>query len=1208
MRPSRPRQIVTIDGNEAAASVAYRASEVIAIYPITPSSPMGEFADEWAAQGVPNAWGVVPQVVELQSEGGAAGAVHGALQAGALCTTFTASQGLLLMIPNMYKIAGELTAFTMHVAARTLATHALSIFGDHSDVMACRQTGFAMLASGSVQEAHDLAAIAHAATLRARVPFLHFFDGFRTSHEINKITLLGDDDLRALLTEEEIAAHRRRALTPDRPVLRGTAQNPDSFFQAREAVNPFYLATPEIVKQTMERFAELTGRRYRLFDYVGHPQAERVIVLMGSAAETVHETVEWLLARGEKVGLVKVRLYRPFSMPDLIAALPPTVRAIAVLDRTKEPGAPGEPLYQDVVTALREAREDGLLPSGVEPRVIGGRYGLSSKEFTPAMVVAIFSELVRERPKRHFTVGITDDVTGLSLPFDPEFDIEPADVTRAVFFGLGADGTVGANKNSIKIIGEETDNYAQGYFVYDSKKSGAMTISHLRFGPRPIRSTYLIRRASFVGCHQWPFMERLDVLEYAAPGAVFLLNAPYGPEEVWDHLPREAQEQIIEKRLRFYVIDALDVARRTGMGGRINTIMQTCFFAISGVLPREEAIAKIKEAIQKTYGSKGEDVVWRNWQAVDETLAHLHEVRVRDRVTTTRARPPLVPEHAPDFVRRVTAALMAGQGDLLPVSAFPPDGTWPVGTSRWEKRNIASEIPVWDEELCIQCNKCVFVCPHAVIRAKIFQPDGLLEQAPPTFKSVPYRSQELKGYRYALQVSPEDCTGCGLCVTICPAKDKADPRHKAINMAPQLPLREQERANWEFFLRLPEFDRTRLRRDVKDTQFLTPLFEFSGACAGCGETPYIKLLTQLYGDRALIANATGCSSIYGGNLPTTPYTTNRDGRGPAWSNSLFEDNAEFGLGMRLAADMLAVQARDLLEDLAPHLDADLVRGLLEADQYTEAGIAAQRARVAELRRRLAALDAPEARRLDLLADYLVRKSVWIVGGDGWAYDIGYGGLDHVLAMGHDVNILVLDTEVYSNTGGQQSKATPRGAAAKFASAGKATGKKDLAMMAMTYGNVYVARVAFGARDAQTVRAFLEADSYPGPSLIIAYSPCIMHGYDLALSPEQQRLAVESGYWPLFRYDPRRAAEGKNPLQLDSPPPKVDLARFASNETRFRMVEHQDRQRAQALLEAARHDVRARYRIYAELAKLPVEGKAPAEAAAPAPQAVAAADQ
>ncbi|MDR7471014.1 MAG: pyruvate:ferredoxin (flavodoxin) oxidoreductase [Armatimonadota bacterium] len=1201
MRPSRPRQIVTIDGNEATASVAYRASEVIAIYPITPSSPMGEFADEWAAQGIPNAWGVIPQVVELQSEGGAAGAVHGALQAGALCTTFTASQGLLLMIPNMYKIAGELTAFTMHVAARTLATHALSIFGDHSDVMACRQTGFAMLASGSVQEAHDLAAIAHAATLRARVPFLHFFDGFRTSHEINKITLLGDDDLRALLPEEEIAAHRRRALTPDRPVLRGTAQNPDTFFQAREAVNPFYLAAPEVVRQTMERFAELTGRRYHLFDYVGHPQAERVIVLMGSAAETVHETVEWLLARGEKVGLVKVRLYRPFSVPDFIAALPSTVRAIAVLDRTKEPGALGEPLYQDVVTALREAREDGLLPSGAEPRVIGGRYGLSSKEFTPAMVVAVFSELARERPKRHFTVGITDDVTGLSLPFDPELDIEPADVTRAVFFGLGADGTVGANKNSIKIIGEETDNYAQGYFVYDSKKSGAMTISHLRFGPRPIRSTYLIRRASFVGCHQWPFMERMDVLQHAAPGAVFLLNAPYGPEEVWDHLPREAQEQIIEKRLQFYVIDALDVARRTGMGGRINTIMQTCFFAISGVLPREEAIAKIKEAIQKTYGSKGEEVVRRNWQAVDETLAHLHQVQVPAQVTAARRRPPLVPDHAPDFVRRVTAALMAGQGDLLPVSAFPPDGTWPVGTTRWEKRNIASEIPVWDQELCIQCNKCVFVCPHAVIRAKIFQPDGLLEQAPPTFKSVPYRSQELKGYRYALQVSPEDCTGCSLCVTICPARDRANPQHKALNMAPQLPLREQERANWEFFLRLPEFDRTRLKHDVKDVQFLTPLFEFSGACAGCGETPYIKLLTQLYGDRVLIANATGCSSIYGGNLPTTPYTTNRDGRGPAWSNSLFEDNAEFGLGMRLAVDMLAGQARDLLEALAPRLDADLVRGLLDADQSTEAGIAAQRARVAELRRQLAALDDPEARRLDLLADYLVRKSVWIVGGDGWAYDIGYGGLDHVLAMGHDVNILVLDTEVYSNTGGQQSKATPRGAAAKFASAGKVTGKKDLAMMAMTYGNVYVARVAFGARDAQTVRAFLEADSYPGPSLIIAYSPCIMHGYDLALSPEQQRLAVESGYWPLFRYDPRRVAEGKNPLQLDSPPPKVDLSRFASNETRFRMVEYQDPQRAQTLLEAARHDVRTRYRIYAELAKLPVEGKVPVEAAAPAAQ-------
>jgi len=1193
MSASPQRRMVTVDGNEATASVAYRASEVIAIYPITPSSPMGEFADEWAAEGMPNIWGTVPQVVEMQSEGGAAGAVHGALQAGALSTTFTASQGLLLMIPNMYKIAGELTAYAMHVAARTLATHALSIFGDQSDVMACRQTGFALLVSGSVQEAHDFAAIAHAATLRARVPFLHFFDGYRTSHEVNKIDLLADEDLRALLPEDLIEAHRRRALTPDRPVLRGTAQNPDTFFQAREAINPFYLAVPEIVQRTMDRFAEVTGRSYHLFDYVGHPEAERVIVLMGSGAETVHETVEWLRGHDEKVGLLKVRLYRPFAAADFIAALPRTVQAIAVLDRTKEPGALGEPLYLDVVTTLREAGEDGTAPFAADPKVIGGRYGLSSKEFTPAMVIATFAELAKTRPKRHFTIGITDDVTGLSLPYDADIDIEPAEVTRAVFFGLGADGTVGANKNSIKIIGEETENHAQGYFVYDSKKSGAMTISHLRFGPRPIRSTYLIRRANFVACHQFPFMERYDVLGYAAPGAVFLLNAPSGPEQVWDHLPRDVQEQIIERGLKFYAIDALDVAKRTGMGGRINSIMQTCFFAISGVLPRDEAIAKIKEAIQKTYGRKGEEVVRRNWQAVDETLAHLHEVKVPAGTTAARARPALVPQTAPDFVKRVSAVMMAGQGDLLPVSAFPPDGTWPVGTSQWEKRNIANEIPEWDPDICIQCNKCVFVCPHAVIRAKIFQPDGLLDAAPPTFKTMPYRSQELKGYLYALQVSPEDCTGCSLCVMVCPAKDKANPKHKSINMAPQPPLREQERENWEFFLRLPEFDRTRLKQDVKDSQFLVPLFEFSGACAGCGETPYVKLMTQLYGDRALIANATGCSSIYGGNLPTTPYTTNRDGRGPAWSNSLFEDNAEFGLGMRLAVDTLAEQARDLLTRLAPDLDADLVTGLLTADQSNEAGIAAQRERVAGLRRRLERLVGPETRRLDLLVDYLVRKSVWIVGGDGWAYDIGYGGLDHVLALGRDVNVLVLDTEVYSNTGGQQSKATPRGAAAKFASAGKPTAKKDLAMLAMTYGNIYVARVAFGAKDAQTVRAFLEADSYPGPSLILAYSPCIAHGYDLAYGAEQQKLAVDSGYWPLLRFDPRRGAEGKNPLQLDSGAPKIDLAKFAYNETRFRMVENVDRLRAHDLMEAARQDVRARYRAYEELAKMPVNGKAAA---------------
>jgi pyruvate-ferredoxin/flavodoxin oxidoreductase len=1177
--------MVTLDANEAAASVAYRVNEVIAIYPITPSSTMGEFSDEWAAMGRQNIWGVVPQVVEMQSEGGAAGAVHGSLQAGALTTTFTASQGLLLMIPNMYKVAGELTSYAMHVSARALASHALSIFGDHSDVMACRQIGFAMLASGSGQEAHDMACIAHGATLRTRVPFLHFFDGFRTSAEVSKIEILTDDDLRTMMPDGLIKAHRDRALSPDRPVLRGSAQNPDVFFQAREACNPFYLACPEAVQETMDQFGRLTGRHYHLFDYVGHPDAERVVVLMGSGAETAHETVEWMMASGEKVGVLKVRLYRPFSARDFVAALPATVKAIAVLDRTKEPGALGEPLYLDVVTALRE-ESDGHFAT--EPLVIGGRYGLASKEFTPAMVFAVFAELARSKPKRHFTVGINDDVTGFSLPYDLDLDIEPDDVTRAVFFGLGADGTVGANKNSIKIIGEETPNFAQGYFVYDSKKSGAITTSHLRFGPRPIRSAYLIKRASFVACHQFPFMEKYDVLGYAQPGGIFLLNAPYGPDEVWDHLAQEVQEQIIGKRLKFYVINALDVAHRTGMGGRINSIMQTCFFALAGMLPRDEAIAKIKDAIKKTYGRKGDEVVRRNWDAVDQTLANLLEVKVPAQVSTARALPPTVPPEAPDFVKNVTAVMMAQKGDLLPVSAFAPDGTWPVGTTQWEKRNIANEIPVWDTKICIQCNKCVFVCPHAVIRAKVAEP-AALEGAPPTLKSTPFRSQEFKGYQYLLQVAPEDCTGCSLCVMVCPVKDKTNPKHKAIDMMPQAPLREPESANWNFFLSLPEVDRTKLRRNIKESQFLQPLFEFSGACAGCGETPYIKLMTQLYGDRVLIANATGCSSIYGGNLPTAPYTTNHDGRGPAWSNSLFEDNAEFGLGMRLAVDKQRDQARDLVERLRGQIGAEMADALLSASESGESGVAAQRARVEMLRARLAQVDTPEARRLTLLADYLVRKSVWIVGGDGWAYDIGYGGLDHVLAMGRDVNILVLDTEVYSNTGGQQSKATPRGAAAKFASAGKPVAKKDLAMLAMTYGHVYVAQVAFGAKDEQTLKAFEEADSYRGTALIVAYSPCINHGYDLTFGAEQSKLAVDTGYWPLFRFDPRRVLEGKSPMQLDSGAPKVDLAKFTANETRFRMVENIDRQRALDLLEAARRDIKARYAAYELLAQAPVSG-------------------
>ncbi|HXI01738.1 MAG TPA: pyruvate:ferredoxin (flavodoxin) oxidoreductase [Candidatus Saccharimonadales bacterium] len=1177
-------QKITVDGNEAAASVAYRTSEVIAIYPITPSSPMGELSDEWSSRRKPNIWGNVPEVVEMQSEGGASGAVHGALQAGALTATFTSSQGLLLMIPNMYKIAGELNAFCMHVAARSVATHALSIFADHSDVMACRQTGFAMLSSNSVQEAHDLASIAHASTLRSRVPFLHFFDGFRTSHEVARIDAIPDEVLQGMIDDDAVAAHRQRALSPDHPVLRGSAQNPDVFFQAREAGNPFYLACPATVRESMDRFAELTGRRYRLFDYVGHPEAERVIVMMGSGAEAAHEAVEWMAARGEKVGLVKVRLYRPFSTEDLLAALPVTTRAIAALDRTKEPGSVGEPLYLDVVTALSEAQADGTTRFERLPRIVGGRYGLGSKEFTPAMVHAVLDNLSSESPRNHFTIGIMDDVTGTSLTFDPDFDVEPENVMRAVFYGLGADGTVGANKNSIKIISEGTDRYAQGYFVYDSKKSGAVTISHVRFGPEPLRTSYLIRKAGFVACHQYVFMDRYDILERAADGAILLLNAPYGPEEVWDHLPREAQESIIAKKVRLFVIDAVKVARDAGMGGRINTVMQTCFFAISGVLPRDEAIARIKKSIEKTYGRKGEELVRRNFAAVDSTLEHLHEVKIPAAATAERRRPPVVSSKAPDFVQRVTAVMLSNQGDLLPVSAFPVDGTWPVGTSQWEKRNIALTIPVWDEKICIQCNKCAFVCPHAAIRAKVY-PTEALPAAPETFKSTNYRASDHRGAAYTIQVAPEDCTGCNLCVMVCPAKDKTNPRHKALDMHEQAPLKEPESVNYEFFLALPEADRTSLKTDVKGSQFLQPLFEYSGACSGCGETPYVKLLTQLFGDRIIMANATGCSSIYGGNLPTAPYTTNRDGRGPAWSNSLFEDNAEFGLGMRLAVDRIREQARSLLEKLAPKVGDELAGEILSSAQEGEEGIRAQRERVEKLRAKLSQIATGEAKRLAEVADYLVRKAVWIVGGDGWAYDIGYGGLDHVLALGRDVNVLVLDTEVYSNTGGQQSKATPMGAAAKFAMAGKGTPKKDLGMLAMSYGNVYVARVAFGAKDTQTVRAFAEAESYPGPSIIIAYSPCIAHGYEMSQGLEQQRLAMETGYWPLLRFDPRRRATGENPLQLDSPHPRTDLVQFARNEVRFRMVEKLDPQRFRRLMTAAQREVSGRFAIYEELAKL-----------------------
>jgi pyruvate-ferredoxin/flavodoxin oxidoreductase len=1176
---------VTLDANEAAASVAYRMNEIMVIYPITPSSPMAEWCDEWSANGRTNLSGVIPSVTEMQSEAGAAGAIHGALQAGSLATTFTASQGLLLMIPNMYKIAGELNCFCMHVAARTIATHALSIFGDHSDVMACRQTGFALLCANSVQEAHDFACVAQAATLRSRVPFLHFFDGFRTSHEVAKIEFLEDDQLRAMIDEEAVAAHRRRALTPDGPVIRGTAQNPDVFFQAREACNPYYLALPEIVQQTMDQFAALTGRQYRLFDYFGDPNAERVIVLMGSGVETVLETVEHLNRSGEKVGAISVRLYRPFAIEDFIAALPSTTKSIAVLDRTKEPGAIGEPLYLDVVAALREAFDAEKATMPQEPRVVGGRYGLSSKEFTPAMVKAVFDELNQSKPRNHFTVGIMDDVTHLSLPYDAEWDIEPDDVVRAVFFGLGADGTVGANKNSIKIIGEETDNFAQGYFVYDSKKAGATTVSHLRFGPRPIRSEYLIRSANFVACHQFQFLEKMEILELARPGGVFLLNAPYGPEEVWDHLQREVQEQIIARRLKFYVIDALKVAKDTGMGGRINTIMQTCFFAISGVLPRDEAIAHIKKAIEKTYSKKGEEVVRRNFEAVDHTLTHLFEVKVPEAATSQSRKHPDIPREAPEFVQRVSAVIMAGKGDLLPVSAFPVDGTWPLATTRWEKRRIADEVPVWDPKICIQCNKCAFVCPHATIRAKVYEPQELAS-APADFLSMDFKAAEFKGWKYTIQVAPEDCTGCNLCVVVCPAKDKTNPKHKAINMTPLRDVLEQERGRYEFFLDIPDPPREKVRQgDVKGSQFLLPLFEYSGACAGCGETPYLKLLSQLFGDRLLIANATGCTSIYGANLPTTPWAVNPEGRGPAWSNSLFEDNAEFGLGFRLSIDNLTGQARGLLPRMAGTLGDDLVREILDADQTNENGIHDQRRRVAALREKLQGLDSPEVRQLALLADYLVKKSVWLIGGDGWAYDIGFGGLDHVLSMTRKVNVLVLDTEVYSNTGGQSSKSTPLAASAKFATAGKAVHKKDLGLIAMSYGHVYVASVAFGAKDTHTVQAFHEAESYDGPSIIIAYSQCVAHGYDLRYGAEQQKLAVNSGVWPLYRYDPRRIRDGEPPLIIDAPPGKATVTEYMRNETRFRMVERLDPERFRKLAKAAKDHSARRVALYEQLARI-----------------------
>lgn len=1178
------KKYLTIDGNEAAAYVAYRCSEVIAIYPITPSSNMGEYSDEWASKGIKNLWGNVPTVYEMQSEGGAAGAVHGALQAGALTTTFTASQGLLLKIPNMFKIAGELTPTVFNISARTIATHALSIFGDHSDINAARTTGFAMIAGGSVQEVMDMSTIAWASTLRSRIPFINFFDGFRTSHEVQKIEVIPDEVLKEMINDDLVSAHRKRAMNPEHPVLRGTAQNPDVFFQNRETINTFYNACPNIVQEEMDKFAKLTGRQYHLFDYVGAPDAEYVIVIMASGADVTHATVDYLIQNyGEKVGVVKVHLYRPFSVEHFIKALPKTVKAIAVMDRTKEPGATGEPLYLDVVDSIFKSYQNGTAHFEQMPVVVGGRYGLSSKEFTPAMVKAIYDNLKLPKPKENFVVGIKDDILNLSLDFDPTFNIESDKVVRAMFWGLGSDGTVGANKNSIKIIGENTDFYCQGYFEYDSKKSGSITISHLRFGPDILRLPYKVSHANFVACHQTVFLEKYDVVRNLIKNGVFLLNTPLPVDQVWDSLPKSQQKQIIERNIKVYAIDAQSVAEKSGMGRRINTVMQTCFFAISGVLPRERAIEEIKKSIIKTYSKKGDKIVQMNLDAVDSTLANLFEVPVPGSVSSKWDTLPSMTPNAPDFVAKVEGAILGLKGDDLPTSAFPVDGTWPTATSQYEKRNIALTIPVWDEHLCIQCGKCTLVCPHATIRIKSYAPE-LLANAPATFKHTPTKDVDYKGEEYTIQIAPEDCTGCGVCVEVCPAVDKKNPSHKALDMQPQPPLREQERANWEFFLTIPDKNRSKIKiTNIRQQQMQRPLFEFSGACSGCGETPYVKLVSQLFGDRAVIANATGCSSIYGGNLPTTPWAVDENGRGPAWNNSLFEDNAEFGLGMRLSIDKQTEIARELLNRLQYQIGVDLVNEILNAPQTNENEINEQRQRIATLKEKIKNINSLDAKRLYDLADYLVKKSVWIIGGDGWAYDIGYGGLDHVLASGKNVNILVLDTEVYSNTGGQMSKSSPIGSIAKFAAGGKKTNKKDLGLMAMAYGNVYVASVAFGANDNQTLKAFVEAEAYDGPSIIIAYSHCIAHGIDMSHPLQNQKALVDSGLWLLYRYNPENEKSGKNPFVLESKPPKIPVSQYLDMEIRYKMLSKIDPTAQKELYKRAQEAVEERYKYYSYLA-------------------------